>query len=332
MTIQVIRNGKYDITAFVKSVTLSGDTTQFHRTLLLDMIASEYGRKRDVKAEEGDTITFKYDGVTRFIGVLFSQDVSSDNALTITCYDSNYYLLESTDSRIFINRKASDIIRMLAKDAGISIGNIADTGYVIPYLKLTNLSFYDMILKAITITFKQSGKRYFIGNVDGKLTLTRGTSTTRYLFKDGENLISASYSRSIEDTKTQAKVIGGPKGKETVVVVKDDAKRKKYGVLQAFEDMDEKASASQVKQRAQELLKEQSQVTEQFNVEALGVIEVDIGTPVYIANQLTSVVGAFYVTTLTHNFADSLHTMSFKITRTYELPDITISGDEVTKK
>lgn len=330
MTIGIILNNQ-GITQFVETVTLSGDTSKFNRTLTVKTITSEDMRKRAFKINEGDPIAFRYNDVLRFVGVVFSYDISSDGALNITAYDSNVYFAKSNDSRLFINKKASDIIRTLATDFGVWIGDIADTGYVIPYLRLSNQTLYDMILKALTLTRKQTNRRFFISNKGGKLMLTEGVTNTKYLFKDGENLISASYSRSIEETKTQVKVIGGKKGKESVVVVRDAEKRKKYGVLQAIEEMDEKATASQVKQRAQALLKEQSVVSEQLSVTVLGVPEVDVGTPVYIVNSMTATNGGYYVTSVNHEYSAGLHTMSLELTRTYDLPEIEINSDEINK-
>lgn len=328
MTINVSINN-VDITPFVESIEISGDTTKFNRSLSLQMLATEDGRNRAFSFEEGVTITFKYEDKIRFIGVVFAYDISSDGVLTLNAYDSNVYLAKSTDTKIFKNTKASEIIHILATDFGIPVGSIADTGYVIPYIRLEKTTLYDMVLKVLTLTRKQTNKRFFIGNVNGKLVVTAGISNTKYLFKDGENLLSASYSRSIEDTRTQAKVIGGPKGKETVVVVKDDTKRAKYGVMQVFEEMDEKATPSQVKQRAQALLKEQAVVEEQLQIEVLGVPEVDVGTPVYVINKMTATNGAYYVTSIKHTYKAGLHTMSLELTRTYELPDIKISDDEL---
>ena len=326
---QIIHNGKTDLTDFVSGAKLSGDSDKFNETLSLTMTATNDGRKQAFKIEEGDTITFKYNGDVRFVGIIFAFDLSSDGSLNVTCYDSNVYLTKSKDSRLFVNKKASDIVRMIAKDFEIPTETIADTGYVIPYLRLSKQSLYDMILKALTITQKQTGKRFFIGNKNGKLTLTEGASNTRYLFSDSNNLLSAQYSRSIEDTKTQAKVIGGPKGKQSIVVVKGEEKRRKYGVLQTIEELDEKASPSQVKQRANQLLIEESEVSEQLSIEALGVIEVKSGTPVYVKNEMTSTNGAYYVTSYSHDFKGGLHTMSLELTRTYELPDIAINEDEL---
>jgi len=321
-----------DISELVKSVEITGDSTRFHRTCSISLISTTDGRTPAIKLEEGSSVRFIYANKTRFYGVLFAQELDSNGDMTITAHDTNAYLAKNTDSRIFTNKKASEIISSLTKDFDVPSGSIADTGYVIPYLRLANMTIYEMILKALTLTRKQTGKRFFIGCDDnGKLTLKSGVDGDRYLFQDGENLISASYSRSIEDTKTQVKVIGGKKGSETVVTVKDAAKRDKYGTLQAYEEMDESATASQVKQRADTLLKEQSVVAEQLQAEVLGVPEVDVGTAVYINNEMTGIACGYYVTSITHNYAD-VHTMSLELTKTYELPDTTINDDELKKE
>ncbi|WP_336046778.1 XkdQ/YqbQ family protein [Solibacillus ferritrahens] len=322
--------GTLDITDTVKSVSLEGNSTQFHRTLTVELIASVDGRKPSFKLDEGQDVAFLFNDKIRFRGVLFSQEIGSDGSLSIKAYDSNVYLTKNTDSKLFREKKASEILTILARDFGIPTGTIADTGYVIPYLRLSNLTLRDMVLKALTITQQQTGKRFFLGNENGKLTLNAGVEAKSFLLaSDGQNLMSATYSRSIDDTKTQVKVIGGPKGKETVVVVKDDAKRAKYGALQAYEEMDEKATPSQIKQRATTLLREQSGVKEQLTVEVLGVITVDIGTAVYVRNAMTGTNGGYYVTNVRHNIANSLHTMELELTRTYELPDIDLNDDEL---
>lgn len=333
MSAEILINGNVDISDFVKSVEYSGDTTKFNRQLSVNLLATADGRSQAFQLSEGSSITFKYDGVIKFVGIVFSTELTSNGDLSVTAYDSNVYLAKSSDNRIFINKKASEIIQILARDFGILIGSVADTGYVIPYLKFQNTSLFDMVLTALTLTQKQTGKRYFVSNERGKLTLKAGAAaTTRYVFRDGDNLISATYSRSIEDVKTQVKVVGGAKGKETVIIARDDAARRKYGVLQAVEVLDEKATASQIKQRASTLLKEQAQVSEQLNVETLGVLAVDVGSPVYIQNEMTKTSRAYFVTNITQSFSSEVFTMSLELSSTYELPEIQISDDVINKE
>lgn len=330
--IRLVKNTT-DITSFVKTVKTSGSSEKFNRVLDAEMLATADGRKRAYTIELGSTVKFYVNGVLDFVGVVFSLDTSTDGSLNFTAYDSNVYLAKSQDTRIYKNKKASDIIRIIASDFGIKTGEIADTGYVIPFLMMKNRSLREHIAAALTLTRNQTGKRFFVWNEAGKLTLREGKAPAyRYVLSAGKNLMSVSYSRSIEDTKTQVKVIGGKKGKETVVISKDNDKRAKYGVLQAVEVMDEKASPSQVKQRVSILLKEQSKVAEQLTVEAMGVREVKTGTAVSLRDDMTGASGNYYVTNDTHTYSAGLHTMSLELTYTFELEQVLPDVEKEQKK
>lgn len=329
MNIRILINGTYDISEMVVSAELSGDTSKLNRQLNVNAIVTKDGRTPLFRISEGSRISLRIDNKLRFVGVVFSHEVSSDGNVTLTAYDSNVYLSKSNDSRIFKNKKASDIIAMLAKDFGIKTGAIANTGYVIPYLRMSNKTLFEMVVTALRLTQGQTGKRYFIGNDGGNLTLKEGAkSDTKYVFKDGANLISATFKSSIEDTITQVKVIGGAKGKEISVVAKNEKLRQRFGVMQALETMDEKATASQIKQRADALMKQKGVIDEQYQVEVLGIPEVDVGTPVYIKNVMTGIYGAFYVTSVKHTYTEN-HLMTLELSRTYDLPDIEISADDL---
>lgn len=333
MSVAVYLNGETDVSAFVKNVTLSGHVSKFNREITVEFHTTIDGRTPEIYVDEGDQLTYRYNGKLRFIGIVFDMEITSDGSLRAVAYDSNVYLTKSKDTRIFTNKKASDIIKILAQDFEIPLGDIEDTGYVIPYLKLPNKSLSDMVKVALKRTRQQTGKRFFISNKAGRLTLTSVAKPQKYfVFKDGSNLISAKYSRSIEDMITQVRVIGGPKGKETSVIVKDDTKRKQYGVIQALEILDEKATASQVKQRASTILKESSQVAESLSVEVLGIPEVDVGSAVYVINEMTQTNGAYFVESVSHKYSSAMHTMSLTLTRTFELPDIEISSDMITRE
>lgn len=329
MTIKIILDGKYDISELVTDVALSGDTKKVNRQLEVTIKATTNGRNRNLTIKPGRKVTFRYDGKLRFIGIIFSHNINDKGDVTFTSYDSNVYLTKSTNTYIYRNKKASDIIKTLGKEYGIPLGEIADTGYVIPYLRVQSATLYDLALKALTVTRKQTGKRFVFGNVNGRLTVSAvAKSPTKYVFENGKNILSANYSASIEETITQVRVVGGKKGKQTSVIVRNAELREVYGVMQAFEEMDEKATASQVKQRANALLNERGVVDETYEVEVLGIPEVDVGTAVYIKNAMTGVYGAFYVDSITHAYKNP-HTMALKLTRTYELPDIEVDSDEL---
>lgn len=153
------QTGFTDLSSFVKSISINGNSTQFYRTCSIEFIATENGRKPAFKLEEGANVAFTYEETPVYRLSLLAK-IDQDGNLSVTAYDANVYLYKSTNTRIFKNKKASDIIRILAADAGVPYGQIADTGYVIPYLRLSNMTLADMALKALTLTRRQTGKRF----------------------------------------------------------------------------------------------------------------------------------------------------------------------------
>lgn len=121
MTLEELRvivysNGSLvDIADFVKTVAISGDSTQFHRTCTVSLIATTDGRKPAFTVEEGSVVKFMYGKKVCFHGYLFAQDITSGGDMTIVAHDANAYLAKNTDSRIFKNKKASEIISFLAR-------------------------------------------------------------------------------------------------------------------------------------------------------------------------------------------------------------------------
>lgn len=331
MTVKLVIKNQ-DVSEFVKSVDWSGQTSSFDRRLNISLINTIDGRKRAFKVSEGDMISFDWQGKTLFIGIIFSFDADEEGNMSITAYDPNIYLAKSNDIRKFTNMKASDIVKKLSKDFGIPTGTIVNTGYVIPRLIFRDKSLFDMILTALTLTRKQTGKRFFVGNDKGKLTLkSPSDSKNRFVLQAGSNLTGASYSRSIEDTKTQIKVTGGNKKKPITSVASNSSLRKKFGVLQHVEEMDEKATSSQVKQRAATLLKEMAVINDQANVESIGIVEVISGTAVYVADPLSSIAGSYFVSSDSHTFSNGMHTMSLELSKSNDLPPIKIDKEVLGK-
>jgi hypothetical protein len=326
--IKVVYNNT-DITPVVSTVEWSGDVMQPCRTLNVSLTNTLDGRKRIFTFEKGAEIRFYNAGTELFRGVIFADEISRDGKHSITAYDENVYLTKSIDTRKFTNMKASDIVRRLCSDFGIPVGSIADTGYVIPKLILRDKSLYDMILTALTETKKHTGRRFILLNKGGKLVLQeRKAQVTQFILENGVNIISARYSQSIEDMKTQVKVIGGDHDKNPIVAtVKNDVLVKKFGVMQHLENADSKLTKSQIEQLARQLLKEHGTIADEATVEAIGIDSVIAGTSVYVKEPLTGIMGGYYVITDSHRYENGTHTMSITLSATDELP--TLEYEEV---
>ncbi|WP_232425916.1 hypothetical protein [Brevibacillus borstelensis] len=242
--------------------------------------------------------------------------------MNVVAYDENTYLTRSTDTRKFTKIKASQIVKQLCDEFGISTGEIADTGYVIPKLILRDKTLWEMMVIALTYTQKQTGRRFFITSREGRLhLLERKEQLVRWLLENGRNITGAAYSQSIEDMRTQVKVIGGDSEKKPIVAtVKDDALIKRFGVTQHLERVDSDMTRSQIEQRAKQLLVELGTIDDNAQVDALGNAEVTAGTAIYARESMTGLIGGFYVTADTHTFANGNHMMSLTLSATDQLP------------
>ncbi len=327
--IKVLLNNQ-DITEFVTSVQWSGHSQKPNRELTLQIKNTTDGVKRALKIYPGDSVVFFVEGKKVFTGVLFNTNISSSGEESLTFYDRNVYLQKNYDTRKFSKTKASDIVKRLAKDFNIPTGIIEDTKYVIPVLIMRNLSLYDMMLKALVYTYKQSGKRFFLtSDENGRLCLRIPINNIQpYILAAGQNLMDASYSLSIEDTRTQVKVTGG-KDNRLTHTVKSPNLQKKYGVMQHIEEMDEKATLSQVKQRAEVLLKEKGVIHDQSSISCIGIPSVITGCGIYAKEPVTNLAGGYYVTSDVHDFSRGLHTMQLEISKSLDMPDIEISNEEL---
>jgi hypothetical protein len=329
--LKVVYDG-IDITSMVKSVDWSGHIEKPNRELSVSVINTTNGRTQLQPFANGKSIEFYNDGDRLFRGVLFANEIDSNGNLSLTAYDENIYLVKNNESRKFKNMKASDIVGRLCKDFGIPYGTITDTEYVIPKLIVRNKSLYEIIRIALTLTQKQTGKRFLIGNTGGKLTLMKlGATTSKWIIDSYTNLTNARYSQSIEDTKTQVKVTGGTEKTPIEVTVKNDSLSKQYGVMQYVEEMDEKAKRSQIEQRAKSLLKEFGVINDQATVEAIGIDEVISSTSIYVREPMTKIIGGYYVSSDSHHYENGAHTMSLEISATYDLPPIEIEAEVLGK-
>jgi hypothetical protein len=329
--IKVVYDG-IDITSMVKSVDWSGHIEKPNRELSVSVINTANGRTQLISIVNGKSIEFFNDGIRLFRGVIFANEIDSQGNLSLTAYDENIYLLKNNESRKFSNMKASDIVMRLCKDFGIPYGAIEDTEYVIPKLMIRNKSLYETVRIALTLTQKQTGKRFLFGNKDGKLILFKFTnSTSKWIIDSYTNLTNARYSQSIEDTKTQVKVTSRDGKAPIEVTVKNDSLSKSFGIMQYVEEMDEKAKRSQIEQRAKSLLKEFGVINDQATVEAIGIDEVISATSIYVREPMTKILGGYYVSSDSHHYENGAHTMSLEISATYDLPPIEIEAEVLGK-
>ncbi|WP_276913196.1 XkdQ/YqbQ family protein [Aneurinibacillus aneurinilyticus] len=322
--VSYIENGvTTNLEPFIETVVWSGDVMQAARRLDITLTATIDGKKRIFKPKNGKEIRFSNLGAEYFRGVIFSHNIDHTGTMKITAYDEAIYLNKNTDTRIFRNMTASQIIKQICTEYGITAGTIVDTGYVIPKLIFREKTLYEMIIMALTETKKQTGKRFFMYTSSGKLhVVERKKQLVPYVIESGVNMISGNHTLSIEDTRNVINVFAGDEQTPITAAVRGNDSIKQFGLMKHVEYMDGNATKSQAEQRAKELLSKMQYQKATSTVEALGLPEAFAGRACYVKDVMIGFANSYYITNDSHTFEDGMHRMALGISLTDELPEI----------
>ena len=191
--------------------------------------------------EEGDLVTVRYKGNKIFYGFIFSMSRDKNNIISVVAYDQLKYL-KNKDVFRYENKKASEVIKVLAEDFKLQIGDIEDTGFIIPKRLEDNVSLFDIILTALGITLQSTKKMYVLYDDFGKLTLKDVEKMKLNILIDDGTSENFSYKSSIENSANQIKLVKSNEkaGKREIYIAKDSSNIKKWGVLQHFDKLGEK--------------------------------------------------------------------------------------------
>lgn len=320
MDLYVVRSdGTYELP--VQDVQWSGQKLKAPRTLVATVLSTTRGMHRKQPVDVGDQLLFKWKGEELFRGTVFTKERTKNGSLSLTAYDDLVYLTKSEDKYVFTGKTLGEIVRRICGDFGIPIGKIADTPH-----KLTRIlqgTLFDMILTAISLTYKHTRVKYYLYSDKGKLNLTKRVDLARkWVIEDGVNLVDYSFSQSIEDTYTQVKLTSTKANKTAIAKVDNPTTKRRFGTIQYYEEVSDELNKAQLMQRATAMMLEKGKVGESFSIDALGIASVISGSAVYVIAKELGVSRAFYVDEDSHSFKGNEHTMSLTLTKTDDLPDI----------
>jgi len=268
---------------------------------------------------EGNLVQFFVDGRMVFLGYVFSKERTSDHFVKTLAYDQLRYL-KNRDTYNYSFKTASEVVSMIAADFGLNIGQLDHSGYVIANRIEENKTLFDIILNAVDLTFKNTGKYFVLFDKEGKLFF-KALDALRLPFAlsaNRSNIIDFNCKTDIDsDTFSKVKLFCLNKTKKInrSFVVQSTQGVKDFGVLQYFEKMPDEYNEFQLKNCAEAILKEKNRITRAFNIECLasGIGEEAIrgGCGVYV-NSLDigeEVVSGFMtVSKCVHSFRADKHT------------------------
>lgn len=205
--------------------------------------------------QEGNPVIFKADGKNIFFGFVFTKSRDKEQIIKVTAYDQLRYL-KNKDTYVYTKKKASDVVKMIAKDFNLNAGEIADTGYVIPSRIRENMTLFDIIYDALDLTLLNRRKLYVLYDDFGKLTL-KDVETMKIpdLVLGEYNSQNFSYTTDIDsDTYNKVKLYreNEKSGKREIYIAQDSKNINNWGVLQYFDKVDEDTNA---KVKAESILK-----------------------------------------------------------------------------
>lgn len=262
---------------------------------------------------EGDACRFSVDGTPMFYGFVFekSRTGSSSNKIKVTVYDQLYYL-NNKDYFQYENKTASEVVKMLSKDFGLSCGILEDTGYKIASRTEDNKSLFDIIQNALDDTLKATTQMYVLYDKVGKLTLSNIRNMKLGLIVDEDTIGDYDYKSSIAGS-TYNKIRLFREGIDPVTV-KSNETIEQWGVLQYAEKVNN--DSVNLKSMATSLLKLYNSKTRTLSVKnALGDIRVRAGTLLAVILKLGDINISNYmlVESVKHSFKDGEHFMELKL-------------------
>lgn len=262
---------------------------------------------------EGDACRFSVDGSPLFFGFVFekSRQGSNDKVIKVTVYDQLYYL-KNKDYFQYENKTATEVIRMLAEDFGLSLGTLENTGYKIAQRTEDNKSLFDIIQNALDETLKAKTQLYVLYDKAGKLTLSNISNMKLGLVIDEDTAGDFDYKTSIADN-TYNKIRLFREGSNPITV-KDSSTISQWGVLQYVEKVSD--DSVNLNSMAAALLKLYNTKTRTLSVKnVLGDVRVRAGTLLVVILGLgdMNVSNFLLVEQVKHTFRDNEHLMELKL-------------------
>lgn len=264
---------------------------------------------------EGNAVKLIVDGVNVFFGFIFAIGRDKTNIIQVTAYDQLRYL-KNKDSYLFANKRADEVVQILAEDHLLKVGSLANTGYVIPKQAEDNKTLFDMIQNSLDETLTNTKRLYVLYDDFGSLALKDVEDMLLNLLIDADTAQSFDYKSSINDnTYNQVKLVYDNKdtGKREVYIAKDSKNINSWGLLQYFETTDNPQGASA---KVEALLSLYNAKTRNLKVnKAFGDVRVRAGSSVVVNLNLgdVSVQSYMLVENVTHTFENGLHTMDLAL-------------------
>ena len=317
LIVQNNNDGKiYDISDLIQDIEVDTEIEETPGKLTFDFI---HINPNIQYISEGSPISLKVDNNNVFWGYVFKIG-KKKGKVSLTAYDQLRYF-KNKDTYVFSNLSCEGIFTKICKDRQIQYKVINGCNHILPERINDNKTFAEMIQYSFDKTLIDIGKWYFMRDNFGTLEMLEvSKQQTNLAIGDESLLIDYDYESSIDDdTYNQVKLVKENKEtkKREIYIVKDSSNIKKWGLLQLYETVDEKANEAQIKEKAEQLLKHHNKPKRTLKLDCLGDFRVKVGCGVYlIIKDLENDIPYkkdVIVTKVTHSFKNCSHKMNLEV-------------------
>lgn len=270
-----------------------------------------------IKFNEGDEVKLTVDGKPVFFGYVFQKSRNKDHHIEVIAYDQLRYLKNSFSYQ-FVGVRADQVLKRIADDFHLDVGNLPNTGYVIPRFEADNQSLFDIILTALDHTVMNTGNLYYLYDDCGWMMLEHMRDSKIDLIIHDGAAEDFDYTSSI-DSNTYNRVIvveSEENGASNIEVEQDDGENgsiSRWGILQTVVQGDNGINA---KEQAKALLKLHNRVQRSLTVSGVfGDVRARAGKRIYLDFDLGDLPGKqdMLIEKAVHTFENGHHSMELQL-------------------
>ena len=262
---------------------------------------------------EGSPVRLRVNGENVFYGYVFTKSRTDRNFINVTAYDQLRYF-KNKDSYIYENKKYSELLKMIAEDYNLRLGDIADTEYVIER-RVEEGTLFDILSKAAELTYERTGKSYVMYDDFGKICLKPRESLKTDIYVNETQIQGYDYSTSIDNVYNRIKlsVDNDETGEREFYIFNGAENQTNWGLLQYYERLSDKDADVNLKGRT--LLEKYNLLERKLTLKnVFGDLKVRGGSILFVSMDLGDIILSAEMTAerVIHRFKDGGHFMDIK--------------------
>ena len=271
------------------------------------------GNEIKVNIQEGDPVLVKAGEKDVFYGYVFSKRRTKDGLIEVTAYDQLRYFA-NTDTYIYEDMTAGELLKMICVDYGHTYGEIEDTGYRISGVA-SGQKLFDIMRDVIGRTAEYTDHLYVLYDDCGRIRLRDVEKMKINYLLCAQTMGDYDYTSSIEDTATvvQVAVDNREAGERQVTFTRSQADIDKWRVLMLYETRTDDFMIDEI---VRALWNWHSGKKRTLRVsDAVGDLRVRPGVRIVVQLDLGDIVvsNMLMVNAVTHKFGEGSHLMDMDL-------------------